>query len=342
MADQTFVDIQGWQSSLGAKLEALKEDYIDIATDDENFISNYGNIFSFQDSINAIKPTAISLKPVDDLIDAIKDLKFELPDKPEILENISAEVYTNHVFQDAKLDALEQIVKNIYSGFSVGSGYSFNSQQLENAINTALYDFGFALDTDDLEQSIHSLAASWAGDGYAAAPGAFSYKASEVVSTYDRERTAKTDGVFKQLANMIQQNLQWSFEHGIAIEKAHMDFAVKYAEVAKTIITAAVEAYIAEIEKRKVDLQAQIQVITDGQQKLRKLETAQDIKSAELFLQEQIARWSSDITALAAYHSSQAELIAKNVKLSANIADAYKAIFAAWGGSFVALSTEEK
>jgi len=331
-----------WDAQANAIRDA-QSDFLNAINQDEAFVSTYGSLFALDDSVAETFENALtfSIAKVDEVTTAIDGLNFTIPDRPPILDAFQNERYKNHIYDDGSLNNFQKVIKDIYNQFSLGTGYSFNQETIENAINTALYDEGFELDTDDLTQEVNNIAAKWASDGYLAPTGAMTYDITTMLGKYDRQRTEKTNNIFIELSKTIQQNLQWAFENGISLEKLHMDFAIKYAEVAKVIISAAVDSYIAEIEKRTSELKASISYIGEFV-KVSKLSQDADIKANEFLLQQNLARLGTFISTSTANVEAQANLVLENIKLASNIAEGYGSLFVAHGGRFTGIRHEEK
>lgn len=330
------------RASAAEELRAAKEDFLKKLRADETYIdANGDNIVPDMEKYFPFKPFVdINLSPVDGLADDLEDAGFDLPQKPSALNNLNIDKYRRHVFEDTRLDGFEDKLNAIYSGFTTPTAYRFNTETLEEAIQTAFYQYQYDRDEEDLRTAIEQEAAEWAEDGYCLAPGAMAYEVSQKINAFDRQRTEKTEDVFNGLAQTVQKNIQWSIENGVAIEQLHMDFAIKYSELSKTFIDSAVDAYIAEIEKRIDEQRAQLMKI-DELVKAHGLDTRADIKKHELELSERTARLAAYVGGFNAYISNEAGLIQEKIKLAQNIANGYGGIFASYGSKFSGVTYEE-
>lgn len=334
------VDMQAWYQENSSKLSDLKEQFIDAMLEDESFFWLWGNKV-VQKHVLKWKPSQlINLKPIDDLIVEINNADFTLPTKPAGLQNLQIDKFRTHVFDDKRLDKMESLLNGIYSNFSVPGAYDFNGQPLREQIQAAFYDYQYLRDREVVIDQIDTLANEWAADGYTHAPGALAYGVSQVVNDHDRRRTDATAGVFKELAQHAQQNIQWAFENGIGIEELHMDFAIKYSELSKVFIQTLVDAYICEIDKR-IDEQRTSLLYLDELTKGISLDLEADIKKYELELKERGARLGAYIQATNTYIEAEAGKIVEQLKLATNISEGYGGIFASYGSMFTGISYEE-
>jgi len=335
------VNLSGWQQGLATKIAAAKSDFLDALSDDENFIDAYQSEITPSPKNTYTDPLVIALADIDAIQESLDTATFVLPDLPPALANPDTQKYKDHVFYDQKLDDMEAKAASFFSGFDRMSGFSFSAEDLQTAVQDALYSYEYELDEEDLKTKLDGDAFRWAADGYEKAPGAMSYQMAQSIAAFDRERTNKTRTTFGQLAETIQQNMQWSYENGIAIERLHMDFAIKYSEMSKQLIEASIDAYIAEIDKRKQELFAQLKKSDDLVRALR-IDVTADIKELELELNENNARLSASISNFAQYISARASLIQDQIAMANNIKDGYEAIFSTYGAAFIGVSYEKQ
>lgn len=334
------VNMQAWYQSNEEKLAELKTSFVEAMLEDEDFFFFNDDDVLFEHVLKYKYPLAIALKPVDDLISELETATFIMPDKPDELNSGLIERYNTHVFDDSRLDGFEAKLKTVYSSFSTASAFSYSNKTLTEAIQAAFYDYKYDRDKEVLIARIDEAANAWAADGYQRAPGAFGYNVSQMVDEFDRQRFDGTEGVFRDLAQTVQDNIRNSIENGAKIEELHMDFAIKYSELSKVFIQSSVDAYVAEIQKRIDEQNAQmskIQYLT----KSMGLDTQADIAKNRMELEERMARLSAYIQATNVFNQESAENIKEKLKLANNISDGYGAIFSSYGSLFTGISYEE-
>jgi hypothetical protein len=308
--------------------------------DEDFFDYGEGDTAVYNHKLEFKGATQINLEPVDELIGEIQKVKFSLPTKPSEMNGANIERYKTHVFDGSRLNKFEEQMKLVYSAFKTPSAYSYNNETMMEAIQSAFYDYEYDRDKEALIAGIDKVAAAWAADGFVRAPGSLGYDVSEMTNGFDRERTASTKGVFGDLANVVQQNIKWSIENGQSIESLHMDFAIKYSELSRVFIQSAVDSYVAEIEKRISDQQAQVMKI-DSILKAVDLDAQADIKKNELELKERTARLAAYTQATNTFINTTAGSIIEELRLAANIAEGYGGIFASYGSLYTGISYEE-
>lgn len=344
------VDMKAWYTQLEAKLLELKEKFIESMVDDEEFFDTWGSDPA-EAEISITGPTfghgiewrdelKFNLKPVNNLVRQIEALRLALPEKPAALLNGTVERNRTHIFSDARLDNMETALRNIYASVQIPSNYDLTGQSLTEQIQAVLYDHHYHRDREQLIDQIDTLANEWAGDGYNRAPGALGYGVSQIINDHDLRRTESTAAIFKDLANQVQQNIQYAFEHGISIEALHMDFTIEYSEISKVYIEAAVNAYIAEIDKRSAEQRASL-LLFDETIKALSLDTEADIKKHQLELSENQARLSAYVTATNQFIEAEAAKIVEQLRLANNLSEGFGGIFASYGSMFTGVSYEE-
>lgn len=343
------VNMKDWYTKLDAKLVELKEKFTQTMVDDEEFFETWGENEAnaeividgpvFGHGLEWKDELKINLAPVDQLVSAISAVKFTLPDKPAALLNGNIERHRTHIFSDARLDGFERALNAIYGKVQVPSAYSINARPLSEQVQAAMYDYHYRRDREVLVDQIDTLANEWAGDGYNMAPGALGYGVSQLVNDHDLRRTETTAEIFKELATLVQRNIQYAFEHGISIEALHMDFTIEYSEVTKTYIEASVDAYIAEIEKRIAEHRAGLMRF-DTLLKAISLDSEADIKKHELELRENQARLSAFVSATNQLIEADASKIIEQLRLATNLSEGYGGLFASYGSIFTGVSYE--
>jgi hypothetical protein len=335
------VNINQLRATTVKKLEDLEGEYLDAVNEDEDFFdfgeadyAVYGNRLAFKAA------TIIKLKPVDDLLAELETIKFILPDRPAEMDTANIERWKTHVFDDSRLDTFEAQMKKVYSSFDTPDAFSFNDENLGQAIQTAFYDYHYDRDKQEVIEEVDNLAAAWAAEGFLRAPGAFGHEAADMANKFDSSRKDKTENVFGDLARVVQQNIKWSIENGQKIESLHMDFAIKYSELSKVFIQSAVDSYVAEIDKRIDEQQASVLKI-NKLTKAMELDSRADIKKNELELKERTARLLAYTSATNDYIDSEAGLITEELRLATNIQEGYGGVFASYGSLFTGVSYEE-
>ena len=335
------VDMKKLYEATAERIEELEDDFIDAIEADEDF-------FKYGDEDRAVYKhkllhrgsLEIALESIDDLKGELSKVKYIAPTKPEKLVG-DIERYKTHVFDDARLDGFEAKLKSIFGGFKSPTAFSLTGMDFATSIQDAFYSFHYARDFEDLVKKIDDNAAQWAADGYEMGPGSMGHDHAEMANQFDRERDAKTSGVFGELAGIVQQNIQWSIENGVQIEDLHMDFAIAYSELSKVFIQSEVDAYIAEIDKRISEQAAQISII-DALTKAQGLDVQADIAKNTLELKERTARLNAYTQATNTYIDTEAGSIIEELKLAANIAEGYGGLFASYGSMFTGISYEEE
>lgn len=335
------VNMQEWYKANEEKLVELKSKFIAAMLEDENFF-DFGEEDSavYEHKLLHRGALTIELEPVDDLLAELSKVKFIMPDKPSEMDADNIERHKRHVFDDSRLDGFESKLKAVYSAFQSPTAFQFNDESLTDAIQTAFYDYQYDRDKEALESRIDEIAAQWAADGYMMAPGAMGSDIADAANDFDKDRAGKTENVFRELAQTVQENIQNSIEQGRAIEDLHMDFAIKYSELSKVFVQSAVDAYIAEIEKRMDEQRAQMSII-DSLTKSIGLDVKADITKHELELKERTARLAAYTQATNTYIDTQAGSIIEELRLAANIAEGYGGIFSSYGSLFTGISYEE-
>jgi len=334
-----IINNEKYETEYSDKLAELREEFETYLLADSDYIYKNGDDIVYEPKDMFKMPMVISLKSVRELSDAIQGIGFTLPTKPALLDASTIQRYNTHIFDDARLDQFETDLRAIYGNFTIPDAYRFNAESLQDAIQTSLYTRGFALDTDDMESKIDDMAGEWAADGYLRPPGAMAHEIGEEIGKLDRKRTGQTENIFTALAKTVQQNIQWSFENGISIEKLHMDFTLRFSELSKELIGAATDAYIAEITKRRQELEASLKKV-DTEVKAMALDVEADIKKNELELSENSARLQSYVSSMNSFIDSEAQLIIEKIKLGKSIADGYGAIFGAYGAGHTGISIQ--
>jgi hypothetical protein len=336
------VDMKAWYEENALKLEQLKEQFVAAMLAEEDFFDIGGEDYKavYDHDLKFRPQMLIALDRVDDLKSELGKADFDLPNKPSEMDPDNIERHKRHVFDDSRLDGFEAKLKSVYDGFKAPTAYQFSNQSLEEAIQSAFYDYQYHRDLDALEGRIDDIAAQWAADGYEMAPGSMGNAIAEEANAFDRKRSDQTQGVFGDLAQTVQQNIQWSIENGFKIEDLHMDFAIKYSELSKVFIQSSVDAYIAEIEKRLAEQRAQIDLIK-AQTKSMDLDVKADITKHKLELSERTARLAAYTQATNTFMDTEAGSIIEELKLAANIAEGYGGIFSSYGSLFTGISYEE-
>lgn len=351
----TPVDLAEWQRGYTSKLEGLQTQVTDLIDTDSEYLAELGSekssldffargIYDGDAIITEFKDTfknelSIALDSITDVQTTINNIVYIKPDKPSILVNPTITRYDTHVFSDNRLDGFEIACRDLYSTFNNPTAFTFNSESTLEAIQTALYDYELGLDEIDVQQDIEKIASKWASNGYTQVSGAMSYDIGLRLAAFDKDRTGKTRDIFKGLAGIIEQNLQWSFENGISIEKLHADFANQYSSLSKQIIGSAVDAYVAEVQKRVQDLEAQL-TYTNFYAKAKKLRLDKQSKEFELELKENAARLSAYVNNVNTFIQAQSNIVLKQIQLGENIANGYSAIFNANASSFTGIVDE--
>lgn len=336
------VDMQAWYETNKEALADLKRKFIEAMLEDEAFFDwGEGQEALYDHELDFKGAMEIAIKPVDDLMSELGNIDFALPRKPAEMSTDNIERYKVHVFDDQRLDAFESKLSGIFSNLSTPNAFVFgNYGSTAEGIQAAFYDYQYKRDLEDVEDSIDDLASAWAAEGYLAAPGAFGHEVAAKLNEFDRGRVGKTENVFSDLANVVQKNIQWSIENGVKIETLHMDFAIKYSELSKVFVQSAVDAYIAEIDKRLSEQKAQTLKI-DALVKSMALDVKVDIAKNELELKERTERLNSFTQATNTYIDNGAGNIIEELRLAANISEGYGGIFSSYGSLFTGISYEE-
>lgn len=339
------VDMKAWYEANKLKLEEAKKQFVDAMTADEAFLElsqhgDQGNQIVFGHGLDFKYAAEINLNPVDELINALGDVDFVMPSKPSELNNARIDRYKTHIFDDWRLDLLENKFNSLYSGFTAPTAYELQSGSLNEQIQAAFYDYQYDRDKEQIIHEIDEEASAWAADGYRAVPGAMSYNISQRVNQFDRQRQERTSSVFAQLAQTAQSNIQKSIENGVKIEDLHMDFAIQYSEMSKLFIQSAIDAYLAEINKRLSEQKAQISKIGYLVKSIG-LDTEADIEKNKLELAERNARLDAYISATNSFIEQQAGTVVEQLRLAANIAEGYGGLFSSYGSLFTGISYEE-
>lgn len=336
------VDMKAWYEANAEKLEQLKEQFVAAMLAEEDFFEIGGDeAQAIYDHELKFRPEMlIALERIDDLKGALGKADFDLPNKPSEMDPDKIERHKRHVFDDSRLDGFEEKLKSVYDGFKAPTAFQFSNQSIEEAIQSAFYDYHYDRDKEALSRKVDDIAAQWAADGYEMAPGSMGHAISEEANAFDRQRSDQTKGIFGDLAQTVQQNIQWSIENGFKIEDLHMDFAIKYSELSKVFIQSSVDAYIAEIEKRLAEQRAQIDLIK-AQTKSMGLDVKADITKHKLELSERTARLAAYTQATNTFMDTEAGSIIEELKLAQNIAEGYGGIFSSYGSLFTGISYEE-
>jgi hypothetical protein len=336
------VDMKNWYETNEEKLLELKNNYIEaIEVDQDFFTFGDGDNNAIVDHELDFKANKLhALKPVDDLIAELSKVKFIPPKKPDDIDSDSIQRFKEHVFDDSRLDKFESQLKAVYSAFSSPSEFKFNQETMVEAIQSAFYDYQYDRDKESLYNKVDAVAAQWAAAGYFVAPGAMEAQIADEIDNFDKQRVGKTENVFQNLAQVVQENIKQSIENGTQIESLHMDFAIKYSELSKVFITSHIDAYVAEIEKRLAEQKAQMMKIDSLTQGMD-LDADADIVKNKLELHERTARLNAYIQATNTYIDMEAGKTVEELKLATNIADGFGGIFSAYGSMFTGISYEE-
>jgi len=339
-------NLEGLRTASSRSIDDVQDKFTDVL--DNDFLVRVARMASTSHSItplrNAIRISIDSLGDIDTILqsalDDIGDLV--MPERPEELSE-TVDRDREHVFLSDRLDTLAVLANDVYTQEIGNTGYSYDGMPADKieALSFALYSTGYDQEEDNLKEDVDTLAGKWASDGYESAPGALSYGVAKMINAFDAKIDSGIGSPTALLAKSIQENIQWAFENGIAIEKLHMDFAEKSTRFKYEHISAIVKAYLGEIEKIGMEINLPIQninTILDA----AATDTSVAKKEVELTLDRELAHFTNWAVAASAKASAGVGLLKKQAEIIGSTVDGYTGLFSSYGNLFSGVTVQEQ
>ena len=273
-------------SSSSSAVKSAQDEYLGIV--DNKTLLNVLNYFNPDNELDYVEELKISVNSLGDLStlldNSISEIaSYQLPDRPsELDDEITKD--KSAVFMDARLDALQDGLYNLYSVTASG-GFTLTGFDTElDAYLDGVAKLNYETEKKDLEIEIDNAAIAWSADGYEEAPGALSHQVGRLLLAFDKARKEYRNTLVPSIIDTVQENIRKSYEAGLSIEKLHMEFAKRYTDFKYKKMNALIDAYVAEIEKVTREIGAQrtnIAAIVKGLQSdlyVEKKKAANDLK----------------------------------------------------------------
>jgi hypothetical protein len=240
-------------ASVDALIETITREINSMKSEAEDALERLEDVADFQATISFPSRGTVELSR-QSKISADDMPVLEKPTLPSslLLEYEAFDRYNTHVWNAATLDTIQaKLLEYIDSG---GTGISEDVQQ-------AMFDADRERKLQALRDGLDLAGARSGARGLRYPNSMTKAQQSELLQKYQFDLENQSREITRLVADLAQKNIQFAISQNVDVEKFHADFAIRFADLYKGLITALLDRFRAEVTLYVAQYEAELKVL---------------------------------------------------------------------------------